>query len=119
MVQGARRKRSARSTLRVRIGTEDIPGKDASAIFCEALRHMGLAQVAGLNHQLCGMPLVSKIRPIGRRQFKLIEGWYVVTHCSTPVKASMLHEIAKRLKCAMFIDVKSKAEIDQEFFESL
>ena len=73
-------------------------GEVVAEVFVNVLHAAGLAEVAALGLVLSGEPLVATTR--SRKypsQSHEIEGWFVLTHCSTESKIRMLSRVAQGL----------------------
>jgi hypothetical protein len=75
----------------------EVESRNATDAFLAALRHMGLERVAALDLKLCGSPLVSRSEPRTDRTYHRSGDWFVITHCSTREKKSLLEQVAEEL----------------------
>ena len=90
-------KKSAKTTLSVRIGTARIENPKAATVFCDTLQRMGLDRVSRLGLSVSGLPLVSQNAPARKRSYRELDGWFVITHSSTRDKKATLEQAAEFL----------------------
>jgi hypothetical protein len=102
------RTKSSPTRLRVIFPTinKQIQSRTAAQTFVESLHILKFEQVATLNKQVAGYPLVSKneFSPDPNRYLKCGD-WYVNFPSSTQYKKSFLQEISTALKIPLRVDV--------------
>jgi hypothetical protein len=95
------------------------PPDRATDVFIDALCAIGLEDVARLNLQQDGTPLVARVVPNKRDSSHAYRsGWYINTHASTPVKHSILIHIAEKLGLKMRVDLiipQTLADFEKEW----
>lgn len=102
--------RSKSSPTRLRVTfpniNKEIQSRTAAQTFMESLQILKFEQVATLNKQVAGYPLVSKTEfsPDPNRYLKCGD-WYVNFPSSTQYKKSFLQEISAVLKIPLRVDV--------------
>jgi hypothetical protein len=70
-----------------------------------AIEKIGAKQVAELNIQWLGLPLVSKTKDDFYNQHEITGGWLVVTHSSTITKRQQLERISNQLGLNLKIEI--------------
>ncbi len=115
------RKKSPKTTLEVRIGSQVLRGKVALNVFIAALQAMGLEQVATVDVRVCGQPLVSKFAPPSMnspsRSYKKIDGWFIITHSSTREKKAVLEQVAQKLRIPLEVTIRTHDELLEDILD--
>jgi hypothetical protein len=83
---------------------EIIYEKTAAETFAQAIRKFGFSSVAALGFTINHERLVSTKQP-SRYNYTTIDGYHVVTHCSTEQKRELLERISGQLRIPVEINI--------------
>ena len=88
--------------LCVTISGSPVRGWTDAAAFANAIQQIGCEKVAALGLTLNYLPLVAnEFRRLAHQRYRMQverrDDWYIVTHCSTAKKRSLLYTISSRL----------------------